>query len=102
MQTLVREAMVEYKFVVLDSAPLLNVADSRILASLVEGVMLVVKGGVTPRELVQRAEFHARDAGANVIGLVLNNLDARSEDYSYYRYYRYDYYSPRDETSEKA
>jgi len=102
MRTFVREAMVEYKFVVLDSAPLLSVADSRILASLVEGVMLVVKGGATPRELVQRAEFHARDAGANVIGVVLNNLDARSEDYSYYRYYRYDYYRSRDETSDKA
>jgi len=102
MRTLVHEAMAEYKFVVLDSAPLLNVADSRILASLVEGVMLVVKGSVTPRELVQRAEFHARDAGANVIGVVLNNLDARREDYSYYRYYRYDYYTPQDETPDKA
>ncbi len=101
MRTLVREAAAEYKFVVLDSAPLLNVADSRILARLVEGVILVVKGAATPRELVQRAESYARDVGGNVIGIVVNNLDVRNSDY-YYQYYRSDYYEPRDKTSEKA
>jgi len=102
MRTLIREAKADYNFVVLDSPPLLNVADSRILATLVEGVVFVVQGGATPRELVQRAQSHARDVGANVIGVVLNNLDVRADDYYYYRYYRYDYYGPRDETSEKT
>jgi len=101
MRTLISEAMKEYRFVVLDSPPLLNVADSRILATLVEGVVLVVRGGVTPREWVQRAESHARDVGANVIGIVLNNLDVRTDDY-YYRYYHYDYQGSSGEPSEKT
>jgi len=92
LRAFLRQALQRYHFVLLDSPPLLHVADARILAALVEGVVLVVQGGTTPRELVQRAYVYARDVGANVIGAVLNNLDIRSDDYYYGRYYRYDYY----------
>ena len=92
MRTLLHEASQEYQFVLVDSPPLLNVADSRILATLVDGLVLVVRGGVTPRELAQRAQAYARDVGANLIGVVLNNLDLRSSDDYYYRYYHHDYY----------
>lgn len=102
MRTLVREATAEYNFVVVDSPPLLNVADARIAATLVEGVVLVVKGGGTPRELVQRAQLHAHDVGANVIGVVLNNLDVRADDYRYYGYYRYDYGGKHPEEGESS
>jgi succinoglycan biosynthesis transport protein ExoP len=99
MRLLVRETIGEYDFVLLDSPPLLNVADSRILITLVDGVVLVVKGGATPRELVQHAQAHARTVGGNIIGVVLNNLDLRSESYYYYyRYYRYDYYGQDEDT----
>jgi len=89
MQKLIQEALEEYKFVVVDSPPLLNVADSRILATLVEGVVLVVKGGHTPRELARRAQAHVSDVGARVIGAVLNNIDMQQQEYSYYRSYSY-------------
>lgn len=92
MQKLVAQALEEYKFVVLDSPPLLNVADSRILATLVEGVVLVVKGGATPRELALRAQGYAADVGARVIGVVLNNVDLHREEYSYIRHYGADGY----------
>lgn len=90
MQTLIQEALEEYKFVVVDSPPLLNVSDSRILATLVEGVVLVVKGGDTPCELAQRAQAYVSDVGARVIGAVLNNVDLHREEYSYYQAYSYD------------
>jgi len=99
MRAVIEEARGEYRFVIVDSPPLLNVSDARILATLVDGVILVVKGGVTPRELAQRAQSYAEDVGANLIGVVLNNLDIRSGD-DYYRYYRYDYYG--DEEHEHA
>jgi polysaccharide biosynthesis transport protein len=89
MQKLIQQALEEYKFVVVDSPPLLNVADSRILATLVEGVVLVVKGGHTPRELARRAQAHVSDVGARVIGVVLNNIDLQQQEYSYYRSYSY-------------
>jgi succinoglycan biosynthesis transport protein ExoP len=91
MKKLLAEALEEYKFVVVDSPPLLNVADSRILATLVEGVVLVIKGGETSRELARRAQVYASDVGARVIGVVLNNVDLHREEYSYYyQHYHYD------------
>jgi polysaccharide biosynthesis transport protein len=101
MRAMLDEARDEYSFVIVDSPPLLNVSDSRILATLVEGVILVVKGGVTPRELAQRAQSFAEDVGANLIGVVLNNLDVRAGD-DYYRYYRYDYYGEDEKTEHSS
>ena len=83
MQALVREAMAEYNFVLLDSPPLLDVADGRILATLVEGSVLVVKGGATARERVRRAQVCAMEVGAHLIGAVLNDMDLRHEGYGY-------------------
>ena len=87
MRSLIREASKEYKFVVLDSPPLLNLSDSRILATLVDGVILVVGGGTTPRELVQRAYLSAVDAGSHVIGATINFADVRN-DYYYSGYHQ--------------
>jgi polysaccharide biosynthesis transport protein len=86
MRTLMQEAEAAYQFVVLDSPPLLNVADSRILASLADSTVLVVKCGETPRQVVQYAEMQARAAGANLVGVVLNYLDVRNTGYSYQVY----------------
>ncbi len=91
MLTLIREATADYDFVILDSPPLLDVADARIVAALVEGVVLVVQAGATPREVVQRTLAHAYTVGAIITGVVLNKLDVRgADDYYYYRYDRYD------------
>jgi succinoglycan biosynthesis transport protein ExoP len=86
MRALLQEAAKEYDFVILDSPPLLNVADTRILASVVDATILVVKGGDTPRQVVQYAQSQARAAGANLMGVVLNNLKIRSNGDSYYAY----------------
>ena len=75
MRTLLREAAKEYKFVVVDSPPMLNLADSRILSTLVDGVILVVGGGTTPRDMVQRAYLSTVDAGAHVLGATINFAD---------------------------
>ena len=83
MPVLIREASKEFKFIVLDSPPLLNLADSRVLATLVDGVILVVGGGITPRELVHRAYASAVDAGSHVLGATINFADAKSDYYSY-------------------
>lgn len=57
---------------------------------MVEGAILVVKGGTTRRNLVQRAQLYVRDVGAHLIGVVLNNVDLHQDGY-YYSYYRYGY-----------
>jgi capsular exopolysaccharide synthesis family protein len=100
MQMLIQEAMAEYQFVLVDAPPLLNVADGRILATMVEGAILVVKGGFTPRELAQQAQLHIRDVGAHLIGVVLNDVDIRHNGY-YNGYYRYGGYGESKGSAEK-
>ena len=90
MRNFLQEALGTYSFIIIDSPPLLHVTDGRILARLAEGTVLVIKGQATPRELARRAQLHCRDVGANVVGVILNNLDVRSSDYYYY-YNRYNY-----------
>ncbi len=83
MRHLVSEALLSYDFVLLDSPALfINAADARILARLVDGSVLVVRSGYTPRDVVQRALAQAN----NVIGIVLNALDIRGLP-AYYRAY---------------
>lgn len=88
MRLLIRAVMAAYDFVLIDSPPMLNVADGRILAAMVEGAVLVTKGGATPRELVQRAQGHVHDAGGHLIGVVLNGVHLSLDGY-YYTYGRY-------------
>jgi polysaccharide biosynthesis transport protein len=88
MPSLIREAAKEYRFVVLDSPPLLSLADSRILAALVDGVILVVGSGTTPREAVHRAYASAVEAGSRVLGATINFADTTNDYYSPGYYYR--------------
>jgi Mrp family chromosome partitioning ATPase len=63
---------------------------------MVDGVMLVVHGGRSSRAVVRRAKQQLVDVGANIFGVVLNNVKAESQDYYYAGYYSH-YYSD-DET----
>src|SRR6267154_945385 len=87
MGALIRSASAEYSFIILDSSPMLALADSRILAPLVNGVLLVVKSGTTPREQVIHAQSGIRSVGGNMIGVVLNNVDDSTN--GYYNYGQY-------------
>lgn len=78
---LLAEAQKEYQYVILDSPPVLSVADGRILAHLVEGVILVVKSNSTSLTSVQRAESSIRSAGAKRVGVVLNNFNFKHDAY---------------------
>jgi len=62
------------EFIVMDMAPILPVADTRVLAAHVDGIVMVISAGVTPREIVQRA----MDAIGNerVLGVVLNGTQS--------------------------
>ncbi len=77
-----------FDWIILDSAPLLPVADSSFLADLVDGVLLVVRAGQTPAEIAQRACQELQ--GRNVVGVVLNAVGpdhaAGAYDYSAYNY----------------
>ena len=91
METLLRELRQRFKFLVIDSPPVLPVTDAMILSTFVDGVAFVVESGVTARGAVARARKVLENAGARILGLVLNKVDVRHN--GYYGYYGHYYYS---------
>lgn len=79
-----------FDYIIMDSPPVLAVADALILSTLVKGVILVTHGGRTPRDMVQRALKNLLEVNATVLGAVLNNVNTRGNGYPYY--YQYSYY----------
>lgn len=85
IEALIASAKEDYEFVILDSAPMLAVADSRLLAPKVSGVLLVVKNASIPREQFLHALSSVR-AGGNLIGVILNRVDLGTNGYYYNDY----------------
>jgi len=65
-----------YDLVIIDSPPVLLTADAPILATQVDGVLLVVRAGQTERESAQYALHQLASVGATLLGAVLNDPDA--------------------------
>jgi len=96
MRELVRALKVHYDYVFFDAPPLLGVSDASILASEMDGVLLVVQYRKYPRNISARAKRMLDNVGANVIGVVLNNINILRDDYYYY-YHTSPYDSPPEE-----
>jgi capsular exopolysaccharide synthesis family protein len=78
-----------FQFVVIDAPPLLPVSDPAVLSREVDGVALVVRAGRTQRDVAQRAKKILADAGANLLGAIVNNADDVLPYYYGHTYYRY-------------
>jgi polysaccharide biosynthesis transport protein len=96
------EAIVElrkkFKFIVIDSPPVMAATDAVILSVQTDGVLLVVRSGETPKEAFTRTRDLLVSVKCNILGVVLNAVDASAPDYYYsYRYYPYSYgYGPQE------
>jgi tyrosine-protein kinase Etk/Wzc len=87
-------------FVILDTAPVLAVADALILAPKADAVVIVADAAETTRGAVQHLREQLAQVGGNVVGGVFNNFDpARAKYYS--PYYR-TYYTHRYQAEEQA
>ncbi len=74
MQELLDALKEEYAYILIDGPPILPVADSVVMSTLVEGVVLVIDQPETPRELAEEAERRLRGVGASLLGCVLNRV----------------------------
>jgi capsular exopolysaccharide synthesis family protein len=70
--------------VIYDSPPATLVADASVLSSRVDGVILVVEAGQTHREMARQAIANLKQAGANMLGGVLNRVPHQGGSYYYY------------------
>jgi capsular exopolysaccharide synthesis family protein len=69
---------------VIDSPPVLSVTDAVLLSTLVDGVVLVVKPGNTNMQALRQTIEQLQRVGANIIGVVLNDVPMKRSRYSYY------------------
>lgn len=79
MNVLINALKAEFDYVFLDSPPILPIADVNILARLADGLLLVVRAGKTPKDIVKKAVNSLSDA--NIAGIVLNGADRLMEKY---------------------
>lgn len=99
MANLLQKLQNHYTHVVVDSPPITSFTDGVLIASMVDGVILVVHSGKSSRQVVRRARQLLQDVGARVLGVVLNKVNYRSQDnYHYYQsYYNQSSYNSGDE-----
>ncbi len=84
MHKLMMEARQNFDLVIFDTPPVLAVSDSQVLASDVDGVMLVIRSGQTEFSAAERAKELLEQSRANLLGVVLNDREKKNSNYYYY------------------
>jgi succinoglycan biosynthesis transport protein ExoP len=94
----IAELRTKFKFIVIDSPPIMAATDAVILSVQTDGVLLVVRSGETPKEAFTRTRDLLMSVKCHILGVVLNAVDSGAPDYYYsYRYYPYSYgYGPQE------
>ena len=102
MSDLLDKLRLRFDLILIDSPPILAVADAVTLAPKVDGVILVYRVGSVARSVLSRAKSHLTEAGGQVKGIILNNISSEIETrYGYsYQYKGYGKYYA-DEKKEK-
>jgi capsular exopolysaccharide synthesis family protein len=99
MRGLVATLAAAFDFIVIDSPPIAAFTDSVLIASMVDGVLLVIRGGKSSREIARRSQKMLREVGTRILGVVLNNVKLRSYEYYYQQsYYQQTYYKSADQS----
>ena len=80
-----RNAREDFDYIILDSAPIPSFAEARVLCEKVDGVVLVVESGKLRRHVALRAKKELEDAGARILGVVLNKRKYHIPEWLYKR-----------------
>ena len=88
MQNFINRLRQDFDCIFFDSPPIIPVADPNILCSMVDGVIYVLRAQQTPREALDKA-LEIIDT-KNILGFVLNAVQATFSNRYYYQYYYYD------------
>ena len=102
MSKVIERLKQDAEIIIVDSPPVTAVTDSSVLAPRMDGVLLVIQPGVTKLDAARHAVEQLHRVGANLIGVVLNNVEPKSSRYGYY--YRYDraYYAEEESARERS
>ena len=89
MQNILQRAKGEYDYVLIDTPPVLPVTDSLVLGRMVDGLILVIDSGEIKVEMAREVKNQLVNAGANILGVVLNKVRSEHHGYGYGYYYYY-------------
>jgi len=84
----IQASAAEYDYIFIDTPPVLSVTDAAVLAPLCDGVIMVVRSGVTTKKSLKRAVEPFRRTQTRIVGTVLNAFDIDSPDYQHYFGYK--------------
>jgi polysaccharide biosynthesis transport protein len=101
MQVLVSQLKLRFNKIIIDSSPIVPLSDSLVMAKSVDGVVLVVRAGKTPRKVVRNAVDKFAGINIPILGAVLNSVDVKHDRYYYSRQY-YGYSNATDSQNEKG
>jgi non-specific protein-tyrosine kinase len=93
-----------FDMVIIDTPPLLTVTDAAAMAENVDGVILVAKPGTTKKAALRQSIEILRTVKANILGVVLNEVDPQNHKYGYYygKYYGGGYYYDAEGNKKKS
>jgi capsular exopolysaccharide synthesis family protein len=91
MRELLNQLRQQFDTVLLDTPPVVAVTDATLMATMADGVLLVVSCGKTTRDQAKAALLTLEKAGIKPLGVVMNQVDRR-KGYGYYYYYYHRYY----------
>ncbi|EZH65905.1 capsular biosynthesis protein [Bacillaceae bacterium JMAK1] len=84
MTSILNEARTLYDYIVIDTPPVLAVSDAQIVAGLSDGIMIVLKSGVTETDDASQAVEVLKHTGTKILGAILNHKQRDSKSYHYY------------------
>jgi capsular exopolysaccharide synthesis family protein len=94
MSELIEDVKARFDLVLIDSPPILGVSDASVLVNEADLTIIVVQHRKLPRQMLLRVKQAIENVGGTVLGVVLNNVDTRTDSqYQYYTSY-YTYYTP--------
>jgi tyrosine-protein kinase Etk/Wzc len=105
MTDLLRLLRDKYEIILIDTPPVLAVADVAIIADKADGIILIYRVGKTARSILLRTKTQLIESGAKVKGIILNNISPTMEmHYGYYYQYKYygKYYTSSGEKEKSA
>lgn len=89
---LLQRLKTQFDYVLVDSPPVLSVADTRILATLTDAVVLVARAHSTPHDVVRRARTTLYGSSTRILGVALNDVNMKKDGRAYSQYhYGYGY-----------
>jgi len=91
MAHLLEELRKSYDRVIIDTPPITAVTDAAVLGRMVDGAVVVVRAGATPREIVRNGLIQLQAVSSPILGVVLNGVDMNRDGSYYYQYYYYYY-----------